>query len=300
MVTGGAAGIGKLMGEECLKKGARRLIIWDVNEQALASTSKEFKEKGYQVHAYKVDVSDPKDVESAAYTIQEDIGSVDLLINNAGIVIGKHFNEHTHEDIRRTVDINVSGVMYVALAFLDEMLFRGKGHIVNISSASGFTPNPKMSVYAGSKWAVLGWSESLRLEMERENTGVKVTTVTPGYIDTGMFDGVSAPFLTPILTPKKIVDQIMNAVEEDEILLRSPYIVNYLPLLRGVLPTRIFDKLADAFGVYESMSGFKGHISKKGPEVTPARKQVEAKAKKEDKGSEKASQKEESPEPAKA
>ncbi len=273
LVTGGASGIGKLMGEACLYKGARRLIIWDVNTEALTQTVRELKGKGHQVHAYQVDVSDIQDVESAAYTVLEDIGPVDILFNNAGIVVGKDFADHTHEDIKRTIDINVGGVMHVALEFLPEMLRRKTGHIINISSASGILPNPKMSVYASSKWAVLGWSESLRLEMERSETGVKVTTVTPSYINTGMFDGVKAPLLTPLLSPDTIVKQIMKAVEKDDIILRSPWIVNYLPLLRGILPTRIFDRVADSFGVYSSMKEFKGK-TKIGPEAEPARKKV--------------------------
>lgn len=259
LVTGGAAGIGKLMGELCLQKGADKLIIWDINNEGLMETSKEFKSKGHQVYAYQVDVSDAKDVESAAYTVLEDIGSVDILVNNAGIVVGKDFAQHTTADIQRTVDINISGVMYTTLAFIDDMLYKGKGHIVNISSAAGLAPAPKMSVYAGSKWAVLGWSESLRLEMERNQTGVKVTTVTPSYIDTGMFDGAKAPLLAPLLSPETIVKQMVEAIENNDILLRSPEIVNYVPLLRGVLPTRIFDRVADVLGAYDSMKEFKGH-----------------------------------------
>lgn len=274
LVTGGASGIGKLIGESCLYKGARRLIIWDVNEQALKSTTKELRSKGHQVHAYKVNVADVADVESATYTILEDIGPVDILFNNAGIVIGKEFVDHTHEDIKRTIDINVGGVMHVAAEFLPSMLARKQGHMVNISSASGMLPNPRMSVYAASKWAVLGWSESLRLEMEREKSGVQITTVTPGYINTGMFDGVKAPLLTPILTPEKIVSQIISSVENDEILLRSPWMVNYLPFLRGILPTRLFDFVAESFGVYDSMSGFKGHNDPSLPQPKPMRKKV--------------------------
>jgi short-subunit dehydrogenase len=277
LVTGGASGIGLLMGEACLKKGARRLIIWDVNEAAMREAVRKFREQGYAAHAYRVDVSDANDVASAAYTVEDDLGSVDILFNNAGIVVGKDFCEHTHEDINRTIGINVGGVMHVALQFLPEMMHRKSGHIINISSASGFLPNPKMSVYAASKWAVLGWSESLRLEMERSGTGVKITTVTPSYINTGMFDGVKAPFLTPILSPQKIVSQIMEAVESDNILLRSPYIVNYLPVLRGLLPVRLFDRMASAFGVYDSMKKFKGREepAASAPPARPARKKVE-------------------------
>jgi len=274
LVTGGAAGIGKLMGESCLKEGARRLIIWDINKAAMLETVKEFRAKGYEVHAYQVNVSDIEDIESAAYTVLEDIGFVDILFNNAGIVVGKNFAEHSHEDIKRTVDINTSGVMHVALEFLPEMIRRKEGHIVNIASASSFIPNPKMSVYAASKWAVLGWSESLRLEMERGNTGVRILTVTPSYINTGMFDGVKAPFLAPVLQPNEITQQVIRAIKSDSILLRSPVSVNLTPILRGILPTRVFDFVADRLGIYDSMNMFKGHSPQK--TVTPEKQRTPA------------------------
>ncbi len=270
LITGGASGIGKLMGQSCLKEGASKLIIWDINKEGLLETAKEFRAEGYEIHAYQVDVSDSKDIESAAYTVLEDIGFVDILFNNAGIVVGSDFAEHTHEQIDKTMDINVGGVMHTALEFLPTMLLHKKGHIVNIASASSFLPNPRMSVYAASKWAVLGWSESLRLEMERGKTGVRITTVTPSYINTGMFDGVKAPMLTPLLEPSEITKEVISAIKNDKILVRAPFMVNITPVLRGVLPTRIFDFVADMFGVYNSMDTFHGHEGK--PKSIPARK----------------------------
>ena len=80
LVTGGASGIGKLMGESCLKEGASKLIIWDINKEAMLATVKEFRAKGHEVHAYQVDVSDMADIDSAAYTVLEDIGYVDIFL----------------------------------------------------------------------------------------------------------------------------------------------------------------------------------------------------------------------------
>jgi short-subunit dehydrogenase len=275
LVTGGASGIGRLMGEACLKKGAKSLIIWDVNRDALLKTSKELNAEGYKVYAYQVDVSDHADVESAAFTATEDIGPVDIVFNNAGIVVGKEFAEHSALDIKRSLDINVAGVMYVALEFLQGMLKRNQGHIINIASASSFLPNPRMSVYAASKAAVLSWSESLRLEMERGKTDVKITTVAPSYINTGMFDGVKAPLLTPIMEPHEIVKEIMDAVEEDEILLKAPFMVNAAPMLRGILPPRLFDMVADVMGVYNSMDKFQGHkLSAKDAPKSEAKREI--------------------------
>ncbi|MEM6298205.1 MAG: SDR family oxidoreductase, partial [Bacteroidota bacterium] len=215
LITGGAAGIGKLMGKLCLEaEGASKLVIWDINEEAMAATKAEFSD--YEVHTYKVDVSNQHMIEETAQKVLEEVGTVDILFNNAGIVVGKRFEEHTHGDIEKTIAINVTALMHIAREFLPAMLEQGSGHIINIASAAGMVGNPKMSVYAGSKWAVIGWSESLRLELEALKKDLHVLTVMPSYINTGMFDGVKAPMLTPFLEPDDISKRIIKAVKNNE------------------------------------------------------------------------------------
>ena len=266
LVTGGASGLGKLMAKKALQRRAKSVILWDIDEIKLNETTAEFEKKGYTVHPYIVDVSNKDDIDWAAQDVLANIGEVDILFNNAGIVAGsKLFVEHTDRDMQATMDINVLGVMRVAKAFLPAMLQQGFGHIINIASAAGLVANPNMSVYAASKWAVIGWSESLRLEMETDAPNVKVLTVTPSY--TGMFEGVKPPLLTPMLEPEEFVERVMKGIERNEINLKAPFVVNALPILKGVLPTRIFDVVAgDIFGVYKSMDTFKGKGKGKGKE----------------------------------
>ena len=260
LVTGAAMGIGKLMGYECLKNNANSLIIWDINEEAMAATAKEFRQQGFTVHTYKVDVANTAMVAATAQQVLADVGSVDILINNAGVVVGKNFVDHTHKDIDFTVSINIAAVMHVTLAFLPAMVANKKGHIVNIASAAGLLANPKMSVYAGSKWAVTGWSESLRLELEAMEGDLHVTTVNPSYIDTGMFDGVKMSPLLPILKPEKVAKEVIRAIQKNTIFVRLPLLVNFLPFAKGVLPTRVFDTaVGNWLGVYKSMAAFSGH-----------------------------------------
>ena len=259
LITGGASGIGKLMGQMSLQRHASRLIIWDINPTHLQEVATQLSAEGHQVFPFQVDVADAGQVQYTAEQVIREIGIPDIIVNNAGIVVGKMFAEHTYEDIDRTININVLGAMYVARAFLPGMISRGTGHVVNIASAAGLLPNPRMSVYASSKWAVLGWSESLRLEMEEKHPGLHVTTVTPSYIDTGMFAGVKAPLLTPILKPEAMAAAVLSAVEKNKILLRKPSIVYLLPILRGILPTRLFDFVVGRlFNVYSSMNHFAG------------------------------------------
>lgn len=258
LITGGAQGIGLLMASESLESGSSKVIIWDIDADKLEDL-KQASRHSDRIDTYAVDVSNTRQIDAAAQKVLEKHNGIDILINNAGIVVGKNFEDHTVEEISRTMAVNAEGVMQTTRAFLPAMIGQGSGHIVNIASAAGMMANPGMSVYVGSKWAVSGWSESLRLELESLPGEVRVTTVQPGFIDTGMFKGVKAPFLTPILKPGMIAQKIIRAVQQDKKILREPFMVKLIPFLKGVLPTFLFHFVAGKlFRVYESMNTFEG------------------------------------------
>ncbi|MBB6611719.1 SDR family oxidoreductase [Pontibacter sp. Tf4] len=269
LITGGASGIGKIMGRKSLQRGASHLVIWDVNTVLLEQTIAEFTAAGYAATGYKADIANADEVRQTAALVMQEIGLPAIVINNAGIIVGRLFQEHSYQDIDRTLQINTAGAMYVTRAFLDSFIQRGSGHFVNIASAAGLTPNPRMSVYAASKWAMLGWSESLRLELEQQSKNLHVTTVTPSYIGTGMFAGVKAPLLTPILGPEEISEAIVKAILTNRAIVRKPAVVYLLPLLRGLLPTRMFDLIVGRFfNVYTSMDHFTGRPAAEQPAFT--------------------------------
>ena len=258
LVTGGASGIGLLMGRMMLEKGLSRLVIWDASEANIAAARAAFAVHGDAVAFGRVDVSDTEALRGAVAGLAASGDAVDILVNNAGIVVGKPFADHCHVDIDRTLSINTAALMHLTLALLPGMVARGTGHVVNIASAAALVSNPNMSVYAASKWAVVGWSDSLRQEMERARTGVRVTTVLPYYIATGMFEGVRSR-LIPILKPEPTARRIVRAIGRDAVFLHMPPIVRLLPLLRGLLPTRALDFVLNRiFGVGSSMDHFKG------------------------------------------
>ena len=260
LVTGGNKGMGKLFCERGVAEGAK-IIIWATNEQTMKETAEELTRRGGEVYTYKVDLSDRSAIEKAARNVLEKHGTVDILINNAGIVVGSYFWEHTNDQIEKTMRINSEAMMYVCRAFLPGMMEKREGRIVNMASAAGLFSNPKMSVYCASKWAVIGWSDSLRLELEQQGYhDVCVTTVTPGYVDTGMFKGVKAPLMSPILKPERFVQKVWVAMKKGKVVVRSPWTVYLAPLLKGVFPIRLFDFIAGkVFGLYTSMDEFKGH-----------------------------------------
>lgn len=255
LITGGASGIGKLMGEIVLKKGAK-LIIWDINQQHIDETLQVLSPLG-KVSAYLVDVSDTLKVNETAQQVLLAEGFVDVVINNAGIIIGKFFHEHSEDDVKRTMAINTMAPMYVTAAFLPTMLNENKGYICNIASSAGLISNPKMAVYAASKWALIGWSDSLRLEMKQLKKQIGVTTVTPYYIDTGMFDGVQS--IIPLLKPEKAAQQIIRGIEKQKVYVSMPWSVGFVRFFQGVLPIWFFDWFVGrVFKIYHTMDHFEG------------------------------------------
>ncbi len=260
LVTGGASGIGRLMGAMCMMDGAKELIIWDIQKEKLDETTRELRAMHFIIHPFHVDVSNTAQVIATAQKVRQEVGEIDILINNAGIITGnKDFKDSTHADIEKTMAINTNALMHVTLEILPGMIAKGSGHIVNISSAAGMLSNPQMSVYCASKWAVSGWSESMRIELEMSGTGVRVTTVNPSYIDTGMFKGVKVTPVLPLLKPEVLAAKVVRAIKFNRLFVRAPFMVKLLPFTKGILPVRVFDMVAGKWmGVYRSMAGFTG------------------------------------------
>jgi len=255
LITGGASGIGKLMGELVLQKGAK-LIIWDINQNLLDDTIAQFSILG-KVVGYQVDVANFEMVYQTAQKVKEEHGIIDVLINNAGIIVGKYFHEHSCDDIIKTMDINANAPMHITSAFLPDMIKQNSGYICNIASSAGLISNPKMAVYAASKWSVIGWSDSLRLEMKQLKKNIGVTTVTPYYISTGMFDGVRS--VIPLLKPEKVADKIIKGIEKNSIFVSMPWSVHFVRFFQGILPIWFFDWfVGKVMGVYNTMEHFKG------------------------------------------
>ena len=257
LITGGASGIGRIMGRMALQRGAKKVVVWDINEDNIAATESELKSYG-EVKGYKVDVANTEMVKQMFALTTKECGDVDILINSAGIITGnKTFAEQSQQDIDRTMAINATAPMTVALQALPPMLERNVGHICNIASAAGFIANPRMSTYAASKWAVIGWSDSLRVELQESKSNVHVTTIAPYYISTGMFDGVRSRII-PILKPEWVAKKILNAIEKNKKISSWPLGYHLIRTLQALLPLRALDLLCKVLGIYNALDHFKG------------------------------------------
>ena len=262
LITGGASGIGRIMGKMALKKGASALVIWDINQANIDATIDELKAFG-KVVGYRVDVSDYELVVRSYAQVKSEVGNVDILINSAGIITSnKTFDCCSADEMDRTIQVNTLAPMYVARQVLPDMIARNSGHICNIASAGGMLANPKMSVYAASKWAAIGWSDSVRIELQEMKSQVRVTTIAPYYITTGMFDGVKSKVF-PLLNPEKVSERIIGAIEGNKKMLMLmkwiPQAHHFIRLLQGLLPMRMFDwLLGEVLGIYHTMDKFTG------------------------------------------
>jgi all-trans-retinol dehydrogenase (NAD+) len=257
-ITGAASGIGKIMGRKALERGASHLIIWDINQESLLKVKQEFASYDAIITTYVIDVSDVDQIIATATKVKNEIGVVDILINNAGIVVGNYFLAHSHNDIARTMLINSNALMHIALEFLPGMKNQEFGAVCNIASSAGLISNPKMAVYVASKWAVTGWSDSLRIEMNQTAKNVSITTIMPYYINTGMFDGVKSKVI-PILNPEKTAEKIIRAIENKAKMVSIPLPYWFIRITQGILPLSIYEWVMDkGFGIYDTMNDFKG------------------------------------------
>lgn len=269
LVTGAAMGMGRLFAERAVAEGAAAVVLWDLNEDALNDTLEalaglaEMSGSGTNVCGYIVDVASAQEVADTAAAVLDEVGTIDVLVNNAGIVRGNHYFWETdlQRDTTATIAVNTLAPMYVTHAFLPAMVAgTGECRLLNLASAAGFTPNPRMAVYAASKWAVIGWSDSVRLELKQAGAQqVKVTTVCPYYVNTGMFDGARSAPLLPILDPADVVEEAWSAMLAGKPFVVLPKTVMLSEMLKGVIPTGVRDFIADhIIGVYHTMEDFTG------------------------------------------
>jgi all-trans-retinol dehydrogenase (NAD+) len=263
LITGAAKGMGRLFAERAIAEEASAVVLWDVDEPALNDTLTELADGNSEVSGYIVDVSDATAVVDTAAAVLDDLGRIDVLVNNAGVVRGNQYFWETdlERDTKFTIDVNTLAPMYVAHEFLPAMIAAsGDCRMINLASAAGFTANPRMAVYAASKWAVIGWSDSVRLELKQADFDhVKVTTVCPYYVRTGMFDGAKSAPLLPILDPAEVVEEAWTAMLAGKPFVVLPKTVMLSEMLKGVVPTGVRDFIADhVIGVYHTMDDFTG------------------------------------------
>jgi len=220
LITGSAKGIGLCTAKEFARAGCV-LVLTDIDKEALERAALEVERLGARVLQRVVDVSSRKAVEEMAGWVEEELGGLDILINNAGIGHHAEMADTPIQTWKKLININFMGPLYNIYAFLPRMIERESGHIVNVSSGQAFFRLPTWGAYASIKAALGAMSEILHFELRKY--GICVTTVYPFMVNTGFYDKVEAktfgsrmsmkllPYYSS--TPEKVGRIIFDAVK---------------------------------------------------------------------------------------
>jgi NAD(P)-dependent dehydrogenase (short-subunit alcohol dehydrogenase family) len=230
-ITGAGSGIGRALANALVRQGAH-VALSDVDDTGLAETVAQCEGFGVKITAAHVDVADRDAVYAWADGVVADHDRVNLIINNAGVALGATVESMSYEDFEWLMNINFWGVVYGTKAFLPYLKESGEGHVVNLSSVFGLISVPSQSAYNAAKFAVRGFTDTLRMELEIEDTNVSVTTVHPGGIKTniarnarldpsigdiaGNPERAAQNFERAFITsPEKAAEQILTAVRRE-------------------------------------------------------------------------------------
>lgn len=231
-ITGGGSGIGRALAVTLAKRGAH-LALCDIDDHAATATAELCRRaRDCTVTTAHVDVADRQAVETWAGKVVAEHRRVDLVVNNAGVAVAATVEELSYEDFDWLMQINFWGVVHGTKAFLPYLKAAGSGHIVNISSVFGLISVPSQAAYNAAKFAVRGFTDALRMELEIDPCGVSCTTVHPGGIKTniarnarvdttlaGRLGGVEAARRSfdkvAITSPERAARQILAAVAHD-------------------------------------------------------------------------------------
>jgi short-subunit dehydrogenase len=235
-VTGGGRGIGLATVRALAARGAR-VAVGDLDGGLAAQAGGEL--------GVPVDVTSRESFSAFLGTVADRIGPIDVLINNAGVMHVGPFLEEDDAWTRRQVDVNVHGVILGCKLALPAMVARGSGHVVNVASAAAKVGVPREAVYAATKHAVLGLSESLHAELR--GTGVHLSVVMPGLVRTELAAGTLTG--SKVLAPETVADAIVRTVEHPRFDVYVPRSYAGLSAASALLPRRARDAFLRAVGV---------------------------------------------------
>ncbi|XP_070603892.1 epidermal retinol dehydrogenase 2 isoform X2 [Erythrolamprus reginae] len=252
LITGAGGGMGRLMALKFAHLGAT-LVLWDINLEGIKETVRLVRKIGaVRVHDYICDCSKRQEVYQVAGQVKKEVGDVGILINNAGIITGRMFLDTPDMLLEKCIQVNTMASFWTVKAFVPAMVASNHGHVVTISSAAGCHAVNKMADYCTSKFAVLGFAESLALEMlAMKKNGVKSTIVCPYLVNTGMLDGCESKWsrLLPIIDPEYAVERIVSGILRNERYIYIPRSLRLFNAIKSFIPAKTADIFCDYFGI---------------------------------------------------
>jgi NADP-dependent 3-hydroxy acid dehydrogenase YdfG len=268
-ITGGARGIGKATAEALVRKGCR-VAIGDLDTELAEQTASGL---GGGTIALTLDVTDRDSFAAFLDEAERQLGPIDVLVNNAGIMPVTKFVEEGDDSIRRQLDINVYGVVAGTQMALERMLPRRSGHVVNLASSAGKAGVPGIATYSGTKHAVVGFTEAVRTELR--GSGLGFTYVMPVTVNTALTEGVSDTRGVKKVEPEEVAEAIAEALETGRVDVYVPRSLKYTVAIGGIMPRRWREAMARLMGVDKIISDVP-HSARRGYEERAARSRAES------------------------
>lgn len=237
-ITGAARGIGKATARALIARGAK-VAIGDVDIALATQTAQEL---GGGTIALPLDVTDRTSVDAFVEQTEEQLGPIDVFINNAGIMPTTWFLEEDEASIHRQFSINVMGPINGMRSVIPRMLERGRGHVINVASSAGKFPVPGIATYCGTKHAVVGITGAMRGELK--DTPVDVSVVMPVIVRTELTDGVPDTRGVKALQPEDVADAIVEAIETRRYEVWCPKSTQAIYKTTAIMPMRLNDAIA--------------------------------------------------------
>jgi|BarGraNGADG00212_1021973.scaffolds.fasta_scaffold54994_1 NAD(P)-dependent dehydrogenase (short-subunit alcohol dehydrogenase family) len=241
-VTGAARGIGRATAAALVAEGAR-VAIGDLDESLTRRVAGEL---GPDVLGVRVDVTDHAGFTAALDHVERELGPLDVLINNAGIMPMGAFEDESPETTARVIAINLGAPIHGTREAIRRMRPRGTGHIINVASMAGVVPTPGASTYSATKHAVVGLTESVRWELM--GSGIDIGYVLPAVVKTELAAGIKPTRASRAVEPEVVAHEIVAALKKPKVAIFAPREMGLITKVSGLLPRRVGEKLMTATG----------------------------------------------------
>ena len=241
VITGAARGIGRATAVALVAEGAR-VVIADLDGELATRAAVEVGAE----RSVTVDVTDHAAFTAALDSVEREVGPLDVLINNAGVMPIGRFADDTDDAAYRTFEINVFAVMHGTREAIRRMTPRGHGHIVNIASMAGVVPVPGGAIYSASKHAVVGFCESLWWELR--GSGIELSYVLPSLVNTELAAGMKRTRAANVVEPETVAAEIVGTLKSPRLALFAPRSMGPITKVSGLLPRAVGNKIMTASG----------------------------------------------------
>ncbi|MEA2644982.1 MAG: hypothetical protein QOE92_65 [Chloroflexota bacterium] len=286
VVTGASKGLGSYIAETLFDHGMK-VVVSARSGDELKTFCERLDRNGQRTLAVPADMTVADDRKRLLDAARKQFGQVDVLVNNAGTDHPERFAETEEPRMRNMIELNILAPMLLTRALLPEMIQRGSGHIVNIASVAGLAPTPFGTTYSATKHAIVGFSESLRWELD--GTGVSTSVVCPGFIrEAGLFHDNSGgnQSLTATSSPQEVADAVVKAITGNKArIIVSPMLLKLGPFARAITPEIVY-RAGKTNGSFDAMKFMADRLKAEGngaaAAAKPARKAAPRPAGKED------------------